>query len=71
MVAGEVVVVVVVLAVLVLVLGVELGMPPLGVRPGAGNGLSVVLGRDVAWNSGGQEDGGMSFRRAGPWGLVE
>lgn len=67
MVAGEVVVVVV-----VLVLGVDLGMLlPLGVRPGTGGGLSVVLGRDVAWNSGGQEDGGMSFRRAGPWGLAE
>lgn len=36
------------------VLGLVLGMLPLGVRPWVGSGLSVVLGRDVVSNSGGR-----------------
>lgn len=60
----------VVVVVVVVVLGVVLGMTPMGVRPRVSSGFLVVLGRDVACNSGGRYRG-MSFWGAGSWGLTE
>lgn len=57
-----------VVVVVVVVLGVVLGMTPVGVRPPrVGSGFLVVLGRDVACNSGGRHRG-VSFRGVGSWG---